>query len=299
VIYDDQFTSSISWSIDLSPTGQNVQYRSEQQRETHIDSWGTLITPFDTFHNVVRMRSLIHRQDSLITDTLSVPIDITQVEYMWFDTTYKLPVLTANGIVTDSLEVLGTIEYLYDSNCEAPTWSLSIASDTFYLDSTGSVTIDFTIDDPNADEYTWDWGDGQFEMTTGSTSHTFHAAGPTSVGITGCMTHCLPLNSCSFDIVDFVILDTLSSIPILDASQVGIRWFPNPAKEKLIIEVPAAITFDRYRLIDFTGRLVEEGSLAGSLHQIDLQNLGDGLFMIYLNDPNQVRDVILRFVKTD
>ncbi|HJW30720.1 MAG TPA: hypothetical protein VJ508_15910, partial [Saprospiraceae bacterium] len=80
VVYGDHFTSSTAWTIDLAPAGQNVKYTSHQQRETSIDAWGDILTPNQTFNNVVRMRSLVHRQDTLVTDTMTVPLNLTQVE---------------------------------------------------------------------------------------------------------------------------------------------------------------------------------------------------------------------------
>jgi hypothetical protein len=57
---------------------------------------GTLQTPYDTFENVLRLRSEILRIDTIVqddTDTIALVAD--QIEYMWLDTNYSLPVMTA------------------------------------------------------------------------------------------------------------------------------------------------------------------------------------------------------------
>lgn len=282
VMYGDQFTSHTNWALDLTPTGQNVQYQSNQNRETHIDSWGTLVTPFQTFHQVIRMRSLVHRQDSITTDSFAGPLSLTQVEYMWLDTNYALPVLTAKGIVTDSAEILTSVEYLYDKTCDEPTWTVSTDGNVFYLDSTGSVTITFTIQDGNADEYLWDWGNGKFEYTTGSVSHTFTAADGYSVGVTGCMYNCLPEGSCAFAIVDFEILDTLSSVSYLPAEKAGIRLQPNPASDVVRVFLPDHLGDVPYTTIDLHGRVLGRGNLTRGFNTIDCQAWPSGLCLLQI-----------------
>lgn len=281
VVYGDQFTSSTSWSLDLSATGQNIKYQSFQTRETAIDGWGTLVTAHQTFTDVVRMRSEIHRQDSITTDSFSAPIVLTQVEYMWLDTNYKMPIMTANGIVTDSNEVLGTIEYLYDSVCETATWNVSTNGNVFYTDSTGSVTIEFIINNPNADEYTWDWGNGELEVTTGGGSvfHTFPEPGSYSIGITGCMLNCLPLNNCAFDIVD---LEVLVSVPVIPGEQLGIKLFPNPVNDELYLDLPENLEFTSYIISDLTGTENARGNFTPGHDAIPTTSLSAGLYVLRL-----------------
>jgi hypothetical protein len=288
VTYGDQYASSTSWLLDLSPVGQNIRYESHQQRETKIDSWGTLVTPYQTFENVVRMRSVIQRQDSITTDSFSMPLNLTQVEYMWLDTNYKLPVMSANGVIMDTTEILATIEYLYDSVCEAPTWTLSTDGTVFYLDGSGTVTIEFTIHDNNADEYTWDLGNGQSIINTGSLSYTFDAPGFYSVGVTGCMTNCLPLNSCTSAIVDFEILDTITAVHMLPAEHIGIRIHPNPAEDFVHLFIPDRVGPSLYSMVDMTGRTVHRGECLPGMTRIDMSTFGDGIYVIRIEpfDPS-------------
>ena len=293
VTYGDSYTSSINWAIDLSAIGQPVAYKSHQTRETSIDAWGDLITPYQTFENVVRMRSAIHRQDTLSTDTLAIPIEITQVEYMWFDTLYKLPVMVANGIITDTTEILGTIEYLYDKTCPAPTWDVSLSTDTYVIDSSGSVTVEFIIDNPNADEYTWDWGDGTYTTTSGSTSHTFSTPGEYVVGITGCMTNCLPLNSCAYDIVEFIVLSN-ETVP---GEAVGIMIFPNPVNESVNMFIPEAIGASSYSVIDMNGRVVMRGQLKPGSNRMEI-DAAAGMYTVQVKPESQhvKNDYFVRFI---
>jgi hypothetical protein len=275
VVYGDEYTSNTSWALDLASTGQNIQYQSQQYRTTSIDAWGTLVTPYQTFTDVVRMRSVIERQDSITTDSFSFPINISQIEYMWFDTAYKLPVMVANGVITDTSEVLGTIEYLYDSVCESPTWSISTDSVQYVLDANGAVTVTFTVNDNNADEFTWDWGNGEVEVTTGTVSHTFTEPGIISVGVQGCMTNCLPLNSCIFDIVDFEILVSTPPIPGEDA---GIRLYPNPVQETMQIVIPDHLGALNVSIIDMSGKEWSKSTLHTGINIMSAESLPAGMY---------------------
>ena len=286
VTYGHQWTSHITWSLDLSATGQNIAYSSSQDRTTSIDSWGTLITPYDTFENVVRLRSEILRQDTLITDSLSVPISLTQVEYMWFDTNYTLPVMTANGVATDSTDIINAVQYIYESTCATPTWTADSDLDIYYIDNSDSVIVNFVITNSNANEYTWDFGDGTFETTTGSVSHSYGSPGTYAVAVSGCMTNCLPLNSCSFDIIDFEIQDTTTSLLVIPGDKLGIKLYPNPVKESLNIEIPKELGVQQYRVCDITGRQLDRGILNTGSSVISFVGWESGVYTLQLRNKD-------------
>ena len=296
VKYGDHWTSYIEWSLDLAATGENVAYSSSQKRTTRIDSWGTLITPYDTFQNIIRLRSEILREDTLITDTAIIPVALTQVEYMWFDTNYTLPIMTANGVATDSGDILAAVQYVYDATCQSPTWTIDTDQDIYYIDSTGAVTVNFIITNSNANEYTWDFGDGSFETTTGNISHTYNLAGSYAVAISGCMTNCLPLNSCSFGIIEFEIQDTLSSGILTPGEEIGIKLFPNPASKSLTIELPEEQGPQQFQILDLSGRKVSEGFLDPGQNKVDIKKLENGAYFLQLwkKGTNRERIFIMR-----
>ena len=295
VTYGESFTSDIHWQIDLTPIGQNVQYQSHQTRATTIDAWGDVITPLQTFANAVRMRSVIHRDDILTSDTTMIPVNVTQVEYMWFDTSYKLPIMIANGVITDSSEVLTLIQYLWDKTCAVPTWSAAVGSDTYTIDSSGSVTVTFTIENSNADEYAWDWGDGQVDTTSGSTTHTYSQPGVYEVGLTACMTNCLPLNSCSYDILEFEILTGIETIP---GEKAGIKIYPNPVGSQVNLFVPESVGKTKFSLMDINGKQVMSGALSIGTNSIISADLPGGMYAMQIlpDDPTTQHHYVLRFI---
>jgi hypothetical protein len=287
VQYGNEWTSKTTYGLDLNPAGENILYSATQTRITTIDGWGTLMTPYDTFENVVRLRSEILRLDTIVqddTDTTTIIAD--QIEFMWLDTNYLLPVMTANGYITpDDSVVINALEYIYDEACAEPTWSVDLGGQVFYLDATGSVEINFTILDSNADAFTWDFGDGQVGETSGDTTHVYTEPGIYTGAVIGCMTNCLPLNSCDFQIFEFEILDTITSLVNIEGEKLGITVSPNPADDFLNVFIPSTRGQQHYKIIDMTGRPVQSGTIRAGNSEIDTKTISNGLYTLQLVSP--------------
>ena len=300
VAYGDNWTSHTNYGLDLNPAGQNILYSSSQSRITTIDGWGTLMTPYDTFTNVIRLRSDILRLDTIVennTDTTTLIAD--QVEFMWLDSNYTLPIMTANGIITpDDSVIINALEYIYESTCPAPTWSANTGADTFYIGPSGDVTIIFNIQNSNADTYSWDFGDGQFLQSTGPVAHDYNVPGEYAMSVTGCMTNCLPLNSCSFQILDFVILDTTTSVITIPGEELGIKLYPNPVTDQINMYIPEKLAAQQYELFDITGRLVKSGRLDAGHSTADVHELSEGVYSIQMRSVTSAGKqlAIMRFM---
>lgn len=296
VTYDDTWTSDIEFRLDLTPSGQNLIYESNQSRVTSIDGWGTLMTPYDTFENVLRLKSVITRMDTVTVDFVPMPVMLTQVEYMWLDTNYSLPIMTSNGMIFngDSV-VIDAMEYIYDAVCPTPTWEVTLDSDVFFLDENGMVTIDFNISNSNANLYNWDFGDQSQEETDGATSHTYIVPGSYTASVVGCMTNCLPEGSCTFQILDFEILDTLTAVEHIDGQQIGLKLFPNPVRDVLNVFVPDDLGVMDYSIVDISGRQVASGSLTIGINQLETYQIINGMYTMIIKSPNG-KNIFLRFL---
>ncbi|HEY3385141.1 MAG TPA: T9SS type A sorting domain-containing protein [Saprospiraceae bacterium] len=292
--YADAWTSQTRYGLDLTSVGQNIIYNSTQSRITTIDGWGTVQTPFDTFENVIRLRSEILRLDTIVqdgTDTTTLIAD--QIEYMWLDTNYSLPIMTANGLITpnDSV-ILNAVEYVYEASCPLPTWSLDAGSQVFEIDTSGTVTVDFTILNNNADIFSWDFGDGQFITSNGDTSHTYNEPGVYSIAVAGCMTDCLPLNSCSFQILSILIVDSTTAITHIDGMDIGIKLYPNPAQEHFNLFIPADLGKQHFRIADMTGRTLQTGVINEGETRLATDLLANGLYSIQFTSITKPNDPI-------
>ncbi len=284
VMYGDTLSSHITWNLDLSPTGQNIQYASHQQRTTKVDGWGTLMTPYDTLNGVLRIRSVISRMDTLSTDTLNVPLNVSQIEYTWYDTAYGLPVMIANGLLLDTIETLNTVSYLVDAHCADPTWTVTTDTTVYAADSSGMALVDFTVGQSNADIYSWNFGDGTIDTSTGDISHVFPGPGIYPVVVTGCMTNCLPLNSCTTQTITIEVRDTTSAVQFLDPAYAGIHIYPNPAQTLVSVDVADISSGLKYQLLDVYGRTVGSGILDRGMNEISVADQASGLYFIQLTD---------------
>lgn len=82
----------------------------ERNRQTEVDGWGSLTTPYGTFE-VIRLKSVVQEFDSLYADTASqgFKIERNYIEYKWLAKNKKIPVLQC---IQDDL--LGTTVFYAD-----------------------------------------------------------------------------------------------------------------------------------------------------------------------------------------
>lgn len=104
--YNDAWTSRSYMYIDMNPA-INAMFKRNQLRESQVDGWGQITTPFGTF-DAIRVKSTITYTDSIYFDLgfggswseLTTPQDI---EYTWWTNNNKIPVLLIveqNGTAT-------------------------------------------------------------------------------------------------------------------------------------------------------------------------------------------------------
>jgi hypothetical protein len=80
-----------SYSVTIPTFGHNSR---RQTRLNYFDGYGTLITPIDTFHDAIRIKTIIKTRDSIYSEQYNVPIafNTTTTEYKWFAEDYRGPV---------------------------------------------------------------------------------------------------------------------------------------------------------------------------------------------------------------
>lgn len=91
--YSDSWVSNSYTNIDLNPTFDAI-YRRYQYRNSIVDGWGTITTPFGTF-DALRVKSLVSAVDSFYLGFTSTWIELPtpdQVEYQWFTNGQKVPI---------------------------------------------------------------------------------------------------------------------------------------------------------------------------------------------------------------
>lgn len=90
------FNVSVPIVVLLLPAGNFYQRGT---RETVVDGWGTITTPYASNVNCLRVRSIVEQRDSVaITQPpLNFGFPSTRVEYKWLSTSEKIPLLEVSG----------------------------------------------------------------------------------------------------------------------------------------------------------------------------------------------------------
>lgn len=119
----DTLVSSSQAELDAFGLGY---IRQEQSRETVVDGWGIITTPYGSF-DALRVVSTITGRDSISFDTISVAIDrpITK-EYKWLSNGEGIPLLQVNTTIIDSIgEIQTSLSYRDSSRADVPLVSIS------------------------------------------------------------------------------------------------------------------------------------------------------------------------------
>lgn len=125
--YGNMDTSFSSFNVNVPTIGY---YKQDQWRYNHVDGWGELILPGNTFE-VLRVRSVLQQRDSLYIDQFGFGFATNRpqtVEYKWIAQGMDTPVL----IVTTVAGVATTARFYY-----AP----QITTGTAALDPAGSGVV--------------------------------------------------------------------------------------------------------------------------------------------------------------
>lgn len=127
-------------------------YSESGHRESVVDGWGDLTTPFGTFPTL-RVRSVITATDSVYLDTLgfgqAFPVP-TRVEYKWLTNGKKIPVLQINTSDLGGTEVVTEVVYPDSVRSSVPQVGITEHTNTtgllLYPNPAGSqATIRFSL----------------------------------------------------------------------------------------------------------------------------------------------------------
>ncbi len=142
--------------IDLNNIGIAFSKKTATIRESEVDAWGSLITPYGTFENTIRLRTDITTIDSLDVDSVLIPITTHSVEYLWFDANFSYPVFKAYGNVYFGVPNINSVEYIDSLRCFEPHAHFAFWPLTPRLDSaTHKATIATYNWSSSADTYEW------------------------------------------------------------------------------------------------------------------------------------------------
>ena len=159
--YGKSWTNLSRFVIDLRPLGQDFVYITNTSREAEVDGWGSLRTPFRDFEEVIRLKTTINYEDSVIMGDDIIAVDRPQeIIYEWFSPDFGFPVYKAVSTDILGLPVNSSAQFADSLRCLEPS-----ALFAFYpplpqiTEEQDSVEVNFYNLSNNADAYYWNFGD--------------------------------------------------------------------------------------------------------------------------------------------
>ena len=205
--YSDNDSSEKAFSLDLNGFGADFLYQLSQKRVNKVEGWGSLITPYDTFSSVLKLKTTIYHNDSITTGGNTLPGNITtEVVYTWLDPGTGYPVLQASGLIAGGLEAITSVRFIDSVRCFDPTAFFVASPIPVIADPNGMATVNFANFSQNADVFTWHFGDGD-SSTLKNPSHDYSGAGVYQVQLIACNSVCNPLR-CDTTTIPIIVLDT-------------------------------------------------------------------------------------------
>lgn len=136
-------------------------------------------------------------------------------------------------------------------------------------------TYTFTILNPqNADQYSWDFGDGStIANAPGTVSHTYTTTGPKQVSVT-------LTNECGTETVIAVVVVT-STADVATNSIEGLNVYPNPANERVIVELPTSAQATG-SVFNMTGSLVKTIDSFTAKTELSVSDWTSGVYFLHI-----------------
>ncbi len=181
--YNNKDSARSRYVIDLATLtfgAIQLKYVSNYQRINHVEGWGKLITPYDTFPSVLKMRTEIRKKDTLYLEETFPFIDTTVI-YQWFSPEHAIPVLKVSGLLAANTVLPTEVSFIDSLRCIEPTALFAYLPLAPYYDSIAKESvIHFTNLSSNADSVFWDFGDENTSNEFNPT-HSYQCSGKKNV----------------------------------------------------------------------------------------------------------------------
>lgn len=163
VVFGDSYQTVNYSSSDFTQLGVPFKQSRRQIKQHNVDAMGTIVTPFGSFSDAIKMRTDIITYDTITIDSIIIPTERQSVEYRWFTTQLPYPVLETSGLVVAGIPLITNIQYIDSLRCVAPSALFGYLPLLPEIDSSTGIAEVNTINlSSNADEFEWIWGDGGF-----------------------------------------------------------------------------------------------------------------------------------------
>jgi hypothetical protein len=110
--FNDNYTNTGSLAVDLSTLGYPISISGTTQRTNLVDGWGQLTTPAATYASVLKMKTTLVTDQTVVYNGTTYPIQATTITYSWFDPAYSVPVLQVTGAEVGEVFVPATVTFI-------------------------------------------------------------------------------------------------------------------------------------------------------------------------------------------
>jgi len=215
--YLNQDSSTSSYAFEIEE--QAIRYVSYKKRNNIIEGWGELRTPYKNYDNVLKMKTIIAKKDTMYSGENIIPYIDTLIQYKWFDTNYGIPVLQAEGRIIASNIVISKISYLDTLRCVTPTALFAYNPPVVYWDSaTHTADLEFINLSNRADSSYWNFGDGNTSYEN-SPYYSYTCPGTYLINLEVYNKLCNPYASDTLTLPLIVIDTTLALRSFIDTTQ--------------------------------------------------------------------------------
>ncbi len=227
--FNDNYTNNSALSLDLTPFGVPAQIASTGQRTNLVEGWGSLVTPFGTFANVLKMKTTLVSNVTINFNGVPQQTTVTTISYKWLDPAYGIPVLQVDGNLVAGQWIPTTVNYYDIERCLTPNALFASVPLTADFDpATNNASVSFVNASTNYDTLTWDFGDGTPTSTQENPTHNYVCPGSYEVTLTVVNDFCNPSQTDSITI-PVVITDSqnvfTTEVLVGDASFLAVRDF--------------------------------------------------------------------------
>lgn len=282
--YGDSDVSTYNFRFAIP--GNIFTYVQAGIRTNVVDGWGSIKTPYKTYPNVIRVKTIVNGVDSLITQFAKIPVPRRQVIYKWLSADEKIPVLEITG--TEVAGVFTANQIRYRDKYLGLTSPLRPRAGFTVNKTSGFVTVDtFNLSDrstPFATSFNWQITPNTGVVFVGGTSATsrnprvvFRQKGLYNVSL-------IATNTFGSD--DSTAPNLISieyGVGRRDLQRAAELVYPNPGSHTLFVRIPGELV-----LTDLTGREVLK-TMAETGRGINVAGLPSGTYFVHLANGRVVK----------
>ncbi|HLA55724.1 MAG TPA: PKD domain-containing protein [Flavobacterium sp.] len=221
MVYNDSYTTTGLFTLDLNNLSVPFSYTLATARTNTVQGWGSLTTPMGTFPDVLKLKSVIAKNETYVYNGINIPINTTAVSYQWFSKDYGMPVLQADGMEVFGIFIPLTVSYIDQQQCLTADAAFTYLPVADYDPDSQTGIVSFQNLSSNYSNVSWDFGDGN-TSTAATPSHAYSCPGTHQVTLTVSNMVCQPNTTDTF-MLPVIVTDSQNAYTIdVTASETGL-----------------------------------------------------------------------------